>query len=240
LRFVTVGDAENVAGIAHLGVVFLLFTIGLDLSYERLFTMRRLVFGLGSLQVILTSAAIAGIAALAGVDPAASLILGISLSLSSTAIVLEVLASQGRLATAAGRASFAVLVAQDLAVVPLLIFISLVRTGASGSIWLSLLEALEKAALAAGVIVAVGRLILRPLFGLVASTGANDLFIATTLFVVVSAGVAAEGAGLSMALGAFIIGLLLAETEYSKAIETVIEPFKGILLGLFSSRLACR
>ena len=233
LRWFTVGDAQKIAGIAELGVVVLLFRIGLGLSYERLFTMRRLVFGLGSLQVIVCSAAIAGIAALAGVNPAASVILGICLSLSSTAIVLEVLSAQGRLAAAAGRTSLPVLVAQDLAVVPLLLFISMTGAGAGGSIWVNLLEALAKAALAAGVIVAVGRLILRPLFRLVASTGANELFIATTLFVLVSAGVVAERAGLSMALGAFVIGLLLAETEYNKAIETVIEPFKGILLGLF-------
>jgi len=233
LRWVTVGNAQNVAGIAELGIVFLLFLIGLDLSYQRLFTMRRLVFGLGSLQVILSSAVIAGIAALAGNKPAASVILGICLALSSTAIVLEVLSSQRRLATAAGRTSFSVLMAQDLAVVPLLLFISIIGSNSGGPIWASLMQALANAALAAGVIVAFGRLILRPLFRLVASTGANELFMATTLFVVVSTGVVAERAGLSMALGAFVAGLLLAETEFNKAIETVIEPFKGILLGLF-------
>ncbi len=233
LHRVTVVDAQNVAGIADLGVVFLLFMIGLDLSYERLFTMRRLVFGLGSLQVIFSSAALAGLAALAGNTPAASVILGICLALSSTAIVLEVLSGQGRLATEAGRTSFSILVAQDLAVVPLLLFIPMIASNAGEPVWASLLHSLAKAALALGAIVTAGRLVLRPLFHLVASTGASDLFMATTLFVVVATGVLAGRAGLSMALGAFVVGLLLAETEFNKAIETVVEPFKGILLGLF-------
>ena len=120
LYWVTVVDAKNVAGIAELGVVFLLFLIGLELSYQRLLTMRRLVFGLGSLQVIFSTAVIGSVAALAGNETAASIILGACLALSSTAIVIEVLSNQHRLSTTAGRTSFAVLLAQDLAVVPLL------------------------------------------------------------------------------------------------------------------------
>jgi len=173
LYWVTVVDAENVAGIAELGVVFLLFLIGMELSYERLKAMRRLVFGLGSLQIVLTAAVIGGITALVGNPAAVSIILGACLALSSTAIVIEVLSNQGRLATTAGR------------------------------------------------------------FRLVASTGASELFVAAALFVIIGTGVAAALAGLSMALGAFIAGLLLAETEFRKAIETTIGPFKGLLLGLF-------
>jgi monovalent cation:H+ antiporter-2, CPA2 family len=233
LYWFTVVDARNVAGIAELGVVFLLFLIGLELSYDRLKTMRRLVFGLGSLQVILSAAVIGGIAALAGNKPAASIILGGCLALSSTAIVLEILSNQDRLATSAGRAAFSVLLAQDLAVIPLLLFVYALGAGASGSVMTTVVLALSNAVLALVVIVVVGRLFMRPLFHLVASAGTNELFVAATLFVIVGTGVAAAMAGLSMALGAFVAGLLLAETEFRKAIETTIDPFKGLLIGLF-------
>jgi len=233
LYWVTVVDAKNVAGIAELGVVFLLFLIGMELSYERLKAMRRLVFGLGSLQVILTAAVIGGIAALAGNPPAISIILGACLALSSTAIVIEILSNQGRLATTAGRTSLSVLLAQDLAVIPILLFVSILGSGASGSAVTSLTLALVNATLAVAAIVIIGRLFLRPLFRLVASTGANELFVAAALFVIIGTGVAAAMAGLPMALGGFIAGLLLAETEFRKAIETTIGPFKGLLLGLF-------
>lgn len=233
LYWVTVVDAKNVAGIAQLGVVFLLFLIGLELSYERLKAMRRLVFGLGSLQFTLTAAVIAGIAALFGNPAAVSVILGACLALSSTAIVIEVLSNQGRLATTAGRTSFAILLAQDLAVIPVLVFVSILGSGSSSSVMSSLVLALVNATVAIGAIVIFGRLLLRPLFRLVAATGASELFVAVTLFVIIGTGVAAAVAGLSMALGAFIAGLLLAETEFRKAIETTIGPFKGLLLGFF-------
>ena len=125
LYWFTVGDAKNVAGIAELGVVFLLFLIGLELSFHRLLTMRRYVFGLGGLQVLLTTGLIAGVAAATGQKPADALILGSSLSLSSTAIVLELLSKQERLTTSVGRTSFSVLLAQDLAVIPILMFVSI-------------------------------------------------------------------------------------------------------------------
>ena len=233
LYWITVVDARNVSGIAELGVVFLLFIIGLELSYQRLLTMRRLVFGLGSLQVVLCTAAIASIASLAGSNPAQSIIVGACLALSSTAIVIEVLSSQQRLSTAAGRASFAILLAQDLAVVPILLFVSILGARLSGSAFTGLVFALANGAMAIGVIVLIGRLFLRPLFRLVASTQTPELFMAATLFVIVATAMAAGLAGLSMALGAFVAGLLLAETEYGKAIQSTIEPFKGMLLGIF-------
>ncbi len=233
LYWVTVVDAKNVAGIAELGVVFLLFLIGMELSYERLKAMRRLVFGLGSLQIALSTAAIGGIAVLVGNAPAVSIILGACLALSSTAIVVEVLSNQGRLATTAGRASFSVLLAQDLAVIPILLFVSILGAGAGSSVVTSLVLALLNAMLAVAAIVVIGRLLLRPLFRLVASAGTSELFVAAALFVIIGTAVAAAMAGLPMALGAFIAGLLLAETEFRKAIETTIGPFKGLLLGLF-------
>lgn len=233
LYWVTVVDAKNVAGIAELGVVFLLFIVGMELSYERLKTMRRLVFGLGSLQIILSAAVIGGIAVLAGNSPTVSIILGACLALSSTAIVIEVLSQQGRLATIAGRASFAVLLAQDLAVIPILLFVSIIGGDTSNSVTANPALTLLNATLAVVAITIVGRLFLRPLFRLVASAGTIELFVAATLFVIIGTGVAAALAGLSMALGAFIAGLLLAETEFRKAIETVAGPFKGLLLGVF-------
>jgi monovalent cation:H+ antiporter-2, CPA2 family len=233
LFWVTVTDAENVSGFAELGVVFLLFLIGLELSLPRLSAMRRLVIGLGGSQVLLTSALIAGAAIAIGRNPSEAIILGASLSLSSTAIVLELLSRQERLTTSVGRASFSVLLAQDLAVISILLFISILAARSGGSILGSLATALLQAAAAVIVIVIFGRYLLRPLFRLVASARSSELFIAAVLFVIVAAGVIANQAGLSMALGAFVAGLLLAETEYRKAIEATVAPFKGILLGIF-------
>lgn len=233
LYWLTVGNAKNVDGIAELGVVFLLFLIGLELTLHRLLTMRRLVFGLGGLQVLITTALLAGAAARFGQDPSQAIIIGASLSLSSTAIVLELLSNQERLTTTVGRASFSVLLAQDLAVIPILMFISILAGGSGGSVAASLGTAFLQAVIALAVIVVFGRVLLRPLFRLVAMTRSRELFIAAILFVIIAAGVIANRAGLSMALGAFVTGLLLAETEYRKAIETTIEPFKGLLLGIF-------
>jgi K+:H+ antiporter len=233
LFWFTVADAKDVAGIAELGVVFLLFLIGLELSLHRLLTMRRLVFGLGGLQVLVTTALLSGVAAYFGKNPSEAIILGASLSLSSTAIVLELLTRQQRLNTNVGRATFSVLLAQDLTVIPILMFVSILGGGPNGSVLKSLGTALLQAAIALAVIVVFGRVLLRPLFRVVAMTRSRDLFIATALFVIIAAGVIADQAGLSMALGAFVAGLLLAETEYRKAIEATIEPFKGLLLGIF-------
>ena len=234
LYWFTVGSAKNVEGIAELGVVFLLFLIGLELSFQRLMTMRRFVFGLGSLQVVLTTAVIAAVALEAGQKPADAVLVGASLSLSSTAIVLELLSKQERLTTGTGRVSFSVLLAQDLAVIPILVFVSILAGGhGSASVLTSVVGALLSAALALAVIVLFGRFLMRPLFRMVATTRSRDLFIAAVLFVIVGAGVVANQAGLSMALGAFVAGLLLAETVYRKSIEAAVAPFKSLLLGIF-------
>jgi monovalent cation:H+ antiporter-2, CPA2 family len=233
LFWFTITDAQNVGGIAELGVVFLLFLIGIELSLGRLLAMRRLVFGLGGLQVLTASAAIAAFAIYAGQTPSDAIILGGSLSLSSTAIVLELLSNQERLTSTVGRAGFSILLAQDLAVIPLLMFISIIAAGSGGSVLANFGVALLQAAIAVSVIVIAGRVLLRPLFRLVAGGRTKELFIAAVLFVIVAAGVIANRAGLSMALGAFVAGLLLAETEYRKAIEATVEPVKGLLLGMF-------
>ena len=195
--------------------------------------MRRLVFGLGGLQVAVTTGLLAAAANHAGLGHSEAIILGACLSLSSTAIVLELLSNQERLTSNVGRATFSVLLAQDLAVIPLLIFISLLAAGPEGSVLQSLVRAFLQAVVALTVIILFGRLLMRPLFRLVASTRSRELFIAAVLFVIIASGVIASEASLSMALGAFVAGLLLAETEYRKAIEAAIAPFKGLLLGIF-------
>src|SRR5215207_5366329 len=162
LYWFTVVDARNVSGFADLGIVFLLFLIGLELSYERLKAMRRLVFGLGGSQIVLSAAVIGSIATLAGSKPPVALIVGACLALSSTAIVMELLSRQGRLNTSAGRASFATLLAQDLAVAPLLLFISISGISENGSVLTSLALALTNTVIALGVIVIVGRVVMRP------------------------------------------------------------------------------
>lgn len=233
LYWFTIVDAKNVSGIAELGIVFLFFLIGLETSLRRLMAMRLMVFGLGNLQVVLTSAVIFGIALMWGMKPTTAIILGASLSLSSTAIVLELLSEQKRLTTSAGRAIFSILFAQDLAVMPVLLFIAIVGGNSNGSVLESLVRAFVQATIALSIIVVIGRLVLRPLLKMVAALRSGELFIATVLFIIVGAGVLTLQAGLSMSLGAFVAGSLLAETEYRRIVESTIEPFKGLLLGIF-------
>jgi CPA2 family monovalent cation:H+ antiporter-2 len=234
LDLITISDEREIAWLAELGVLFLLFVIGLELSLPRLITMRRLVFGLGSLQVAVTGIAIGLIAMLYfRHSPASSTLIGACLALSSTAIVVDLLARQNRLTSHAGRASLSVLLLQDLAVVPILFLAGILGAKTPGSVAFGLLQALIQAAVTLGLIVAFGWLLMRPLFRLVAQTGIPELFIATTLFVAVGTGALTGTAGLSMPLGAFVAGLLLAETEYRKAIEAAVEPFQGLLLGVF-------
>ena len=228
-----IAEPENVASMAELGVVFLLFLIGLELSFERLLTMRRLVFGLGGMQVLLTLAIIAGAAGFLGFGIDAALITGAALSLSSTAIVVQLLSNAKRLGSQTGRTSFAILIFQDLAVIPLLLLVTILGRDSEGPVLQGIFFALAQAVLAILLIVVVGRFGLRPVLRMVAGANSPDLFMAATLLIAVGTGVAASLAGLSMALGAFIAGLLLAETEYRRAIEAIIEPFKGLLLGAF-------
>ena len=228
-----ISNPEGLGHIAELGVVFLLFLIGIELSFERLNTMRRLVFGLGGLQVVLSLAAVAGAALAMGFDMRTALAAGAALSLSSTAIVVQLLSDSKRLGSQTGRLSFAILLMQDLAVIPLLLLVPILGQRVEGNVAVSVLIALLQAGVAVAIIVGVGRYLLRPLLRLVARTGSSDLFMAATLLIAVGAAAAANLAGISMTLGAFIAGLMLAETEYRRAIEAVIEPFKGLLLGTF-------
>ncbi|GJD52376.1 Glutathione-regulated potassium-efflux system protein KefC [Methylobacterium crusticola] len=232
LGAVTISNRTEIAHLAELGVVFLMFMIGVELSWERLRILRRLVFGLGSLQVLASSLILGLILVLLEVPPTAAILVGLALALSSTAIVLPVLAEQKRLNTPAGRSSFAVLLFQDLAVAPVLFAIAVLGRK-DGDALGGLALALGQAVVALALLVGAGRLGLRPLFQLVARTRSPELFMAACLLVIAATALVAAASGLSMTLGAFVAGLLLAETEYRRAIEATIDPFKGLLLGVF-------
>jgi len=230
----TIDNPAEVAQLAELGVVFLLFMIGLELSWERLRTMRRLVFGLGAAQVALSVGAVGAAALALGQPLGAAAAIGAALALSSTAIVMPILAEQKRQHSLAGRATFSVLLFQDLAVAPILVTLTLIgRRGGALTLSPDLLLAFAPAALGVVGLLVLGRLVLRPMLRSVARAKSEELFVAACLLVVVGAGLISALSGLSMALGAFIAGLLLAETEFRHEVEVVIEPFKGLLLGLF-------
>ncbi len=233
LGYGTIADLEGVRALAELGVVFLLFMIGLELSLERLWAMRRLVFGLGGAQVVVTGAVIAGIASLFDNSLPVATILGAGFALSSTAIVMQILAENRRLGTRTGRTSFAILLCQDLAVVPILFLVAAFAAQSDGSLLLAFGGAIGQALGAVAVILVIGRLVIRPLFRFIGSAASREMFLALVLLVIIGTALATQKAGLSLALGAFLAGLLFAETEYRHAIEVDIEPFKGLLLGLF-------
>ncbi len=233
LSVITISAPESIEPIARLGVVLLLFMIGLELSFERLWTMRRLVFGLGALQVGLCAAVLAGAAILLGCDRIGALVIGLALAMSSTAVVIQVLAEDKRLNSPSGRGSFAILLFQDLAVVPILFALAALGPAAHASGAAGFGLAVSQGLLSVAAIVALGRLVLRPLFRSVARTRSAELFVAACLLVVIATGLATAAAGLSMALGALIGGLLLAGTEYRRQVEVTIEPFKGLFLGVF-------
>lgn len=231
-----IGDPEAVDGVFHLGefgVVLLFFVIGLELHPRRLWLMRRDIFGLGGLQLFLTAAPLAGIAHLIGVPPPEAMLIGVALAFSSTAFALQLLAERRELHSAHGRKAFAVLLFQDIAVVPLLALVPILSTGQSvpqgGELGLEVLKSLALVAL----IVILGRYLLRYALRIVAAARVNEAFTAMSLLTVALTAVIAEAAGLSMALGGFMAGVLLADSEYRHALEADLNPFKGLLLGLF-------
>lgn len=228
-----ISEVEEVRAVAELGVVFLLFVIGLELSVERLRALRRWVFGLGTAQVAVTSVVIGGVALAWGNSVEAAVVLGACLALSSTAVVVQLLVERGEVASPTGRLAFAVLLFQDLAVVPILVLVGVLGGPAEQDVPMVLLLSLGKAAVAVGVILLVGRFTLGPLLRRVAATRSTDLFTATALLIVLGTGWATNLGGLSAALGAFLAGLVLAGTEFRHQVESDIQPFKGLLLGLF-------
>ncbi len=228
-----IGHVDSILHFAEFGIVLLLFIIGLELQPSRLWTMRKSVFGMGGLQVAATGAILTALAVMAGLALPAAIIVGFTLALSSTAFALQILAEKGMLTTRPGRAAFSVLLFQDLAVVPLLALVQLLSGDHSDPADIINLGAFLKAiAFFAGVLIA-GHYLLRPLLRLVALTGIREIFSAVALFLVTGTALLAEVSGLSMALGAFVAGVLLADSEYRHELEADIEPFKGLLLGLF-------
>ncbi|XP_010456257.1 PREDICTED: K(+) efflux antiporter 2, chloroplastic-like [Camelina sativa] len=233
-------NVHGTKAIAEFGVVFLLFNIGLELSVERLSSMKKYVFGLGSAQVLVTAAVVGLITHyVAGQAGPAAIVIGNGLALSSTAVVLQVLQERGESTSRHGRATFSVLLFQDLAVVVLLILIPLISPNSSkgGIGFQAIAEALGLAAIKAAVaitaIIAGGRLLLRPIYKQIAENRNAEIFSANTLLVILGTSLLTARAGLSMALGAFLAGLLLAETEFSLQVESDIAPYRGLLLGLF-------
>lgn len=226
----------NVADILHFaefGVVLLLFIIGLELQPSRLWTMRKAVFGLGAAQVAITGVALAAVAFALGVEPVSAGVVGLTLALSSTAFALQTLAEKGQLTTRHGRAAFSILLFQDLVAIPLIAFVPLLAPGAADQVDSSKLLDVAKVI---AVLIAVsvgGRLLLRYAFRVVAWTQIREVFTAMGLLVVIATSLLMQSLGLSMALGAFLAGVLLADSEYRHALEADIEPFKSLLLGLF-------
>lgn len=226
-------DAEAIMQIAELGVVLFLFVIGLELNLSRLWAMRRDIFGLGAGQLVFT-----GILAtiypffVAGRPWQASLVAGLGLALSSTALVMQLLEERGQVQTPPGQKSFAILLFQDLAVVPLLAlvaFLSPIKAANPAPIWLTG----GKMVVAIAIVLLVGRFLLNPFFRILAKTGAREIMTAAALLVVLAAAALMTYAGLSAALGAFLAGIMLAESSYRHELEADIEPFRGLLLGLF-------
>jgi len=223
-------DVEGILHFAEFGVVLLLFVIGLELQPSRLRVMRHAVFGAGAAQVALTTAALAMVIRALGQPWPAALVIAFALSLSSTALILQVLAERGELTARHGRSAFAILLFQDLAIMPALVLLPMLAgTGAAALDW----RTIALPIVAAAAVVVAGRFALRPALRIIAGTRARDAFTAAALLVVVGTALLFQSVGLSMALGAFIAGGLLADSEYRHELEADIEPFKGLLLGLF-------
>jgi CPA2 family monovalent cation:H+ antiporter-2 len=226
-------ESDSIQMLAEIGVVFLLFMIGLEFSMSRLVAMKTTVFGLGSIQVVISTLSGGIIAWLTGIDWQAALVVGGALALSSTAIVAKQLTDQLEMQARHGQLAIAILLFQDLAVVPLLVVIPILAMGNEQSLTIPILIALGKGLLAFIIMFQSGRWLLRPFFHLVAGTRSSEIFTLATLFVSLTAAWLTNQLGLSLALGAFLAGLMLSETEYKHQIQADIRPFRDVLMGIF-------
>jgi glutathione-regulated potassium-efflux system protein KefB len=226
-------DPETIISVAELGVVMFLFVIGLEMQPSRLWSLRRQILGLGVIQVAASGAALTGIGVLLGYSPAVAFVFGMGFTLTSTAIVFQVLNEQGELSTPKGQRIVSILLLEDIAIVPLLALVAFIAPGGeeadASERWLSVGIAL--AAIAA--VVVVGRYLLNPMFRVLANANAREVMTAAALLVVLGAALVMDLGGLSMAMGAFLAGVLLSESSFRHQLEADIEPFRGILLGLF-------
>jgi glutathione-regulated potassium-efflux system ancillary protein KefC len=231
--FKLIAEAEDALHFAEFGVVLLLFLIGLELEPSRLWALRRPIFGWGGAQVGLVAAVLFGAALLAGVSWKIALIAGLGLSLSSTAIALASLDERNLMPTPAGQASFSILLFQDIAAIPMIAIVPLLgipeSAGGGGNAWIAVVKVIV---VLAGLVIG-GRFLVRPLLRFIAKTDAREIFTAFALLLVIAISLLMQSVGVSMALGAFMAGVLLADSEYRHALETDLEPFKGLLLGLF-------
>ena len=227
-----IADNDDTSHLAEFGVVFLMFSIGLEFSLSKLMTMRRIVFGLGASQVVLTLTVVVLLAMVAGADWRAGVVLGGALAMSSTAIVSKILSDRLELNSVHGRQVIGVLLFQDLAVVPLLILIPALA-GPPSELAPALALALAKAALVLAILLFFGQRPMRAWFHLVATQKSSELFVLNVLLITLGLAFVTEQAGLSLALGAFVAGMLISETEYRYQVEDDIKPFRDVLLGLF-------
>ncbi|MDR7344063.1 glutathione-regulated potassium-efflux system protein KefB [Pantoea alhagi] len=225
-----ISDVEEILHFSEIGVVFLMFLIGLELNPAKLWALRRSIFGVGAAQVIFSAAVLAGLLLLTDFSWQAATVGGIGLAMSSTAMALQLMRDKGMNRSEAGQLGFSVLLFQDLAVIPALALVPLLAGTDSGHTdWMKLgMKVLAFAGMLIG-----GRLLLRPIFRYIAASGVREVFTAASLLLVLSSALFMDALGLSMALGTFISGILLAESEYRHELEIAIEPFKGLLLGLF-------
>ncbi len=233
LKYITLQDSQHIQILSDLGIVFLLFVIGLELTPKKLWQMRHLVFGLGTMQVVITALVIGGIAYAWDNSIQASILLGLGLSLSSTAIITQWLHEKKMFSTEVGQTSFSILLLQDIAVIPILLLITIFTTASGNDLLPQILIILSKMLFAVFIIIFVSKLFLRPVFSFSNKYGGAEVFIALSFFVITLTSSIAGLAGMSMALGAFISGVLLAETQYSYEISSLIVPFKTLLLGIF-------
>ncbi|TNB47556.1 potassium transporter TrkA [Martelella lutilitoris] len=227
-------NGEEVLHVAELGIVFLLFMIGLELKPARLWTMRKDIFGLGLAQVTVTAAILVPLAHLGGVGNwSAAVIAGSGLALSSTAFAMQILDDSGDVNTRYGQRSFSMLLFQDIAIVPLLALVSILGGGVEEATTSDMLTSAALALLVVALMVAAGRYVLTPVFQIIAATGAREVMIVAALFLVIGSAMAMQMVGLSMAMGAFLAGVMLAESSYRHELEADIEPFRGVFLSIF-------
>jgi monovalent cation:H+ antiporter-2, CPA2 family len=229
LYHVTITDPDALEPFAEFGIILLLFTIGLELSFNRLWSMRRLVFGLGALELLIIGALLAGILSMTGNGTTAAFALGFALALSSTAIVLPISGTTSPF----GRAALSMLLFEDIAIVPMIFVLGALAPYAQSEGWEGLVGTLWQGLLVVIALLVIGRLALPRLFAQAARTKSPELFLAASLLVVMGASLATAATGLSPIVGALIAGLLIAETEYHGEVEGIIEPFKGLALGVF-------
>jgi len=229
LSYITITDPDGLDVFAEFGIILLLFSIGLELSFRRLWDMRRMVFGLGSLELIVIGSSLTFVFAAIGQSFAGALALGLSLALSSTALVLKITNTT----TPVGRAALAMLLFEDIALVPIIFLLGALAPHAAGAGMDNLLTTLLLGTAVVGGLLVLGRYLLPPLFAQAARTKSPELFLAASLLVVILASLATAAAGLSPIVGALVAGLLIAETEYHAEVEQITEPFKGLALGVF-------